>query len=215
MKKIFIITIFSIFFFVLVAFLTVQFVNNQTVPHKENIQENLTKVNAVENEIKVTSPIVETAQAAQNETEEPLLFSYPVSGEIGLSHSPESLIFSKTLQEWTTHTGIDIQAKRGTPVAAAEEGIVKNITETAAKGIEITLAHKDGYKTVYSNLSTKEMVKVGQVVEKGRIISGIGNTASFEYYEPEHLHFEVYKNNKAIDPLEILTENVTVQTTTI
>ena len=49
------------------------------------------------------------------------------------------------------------------------------------------------------------MVKVGQKVEKGRVISGIGNTASFEYYEPEHLHFEIYKNNKPINPLNVLT----------
>ena len=204
MKKIFFITVLSVFFFILVAFLTVQFVNNQSVPYEENIQENLTKVNATEPEIKVASPVIDVTPVLQPDVNEPLSFIYPVSGEIGLSHSPENLIFSKTLQEWTTHTGIDIQAKRGTPVAASEEGVVESITETAAKGIEITLSHKDGYKTVYSNLSTKEMVKVGQKVEKGRIISGIGNTASFEYNEPEHLHFEIYKDNKSINPLEIL-----------
>ena len=204
MKKIFFITVLSVFFFVLVAFLTVQLVNNQSVPYEENIQENLTKVSTTEPEIKVTLPITEIAPVVQQKIEEPLSFSYPVSGEIGLSHSPENLIFSKTLNEWTTHTGIDIQAKRGTPVAASEEGIVESITETSAKGIEIILSHKDDYKTVYSNLSTKEMVKVGQKVEKGRIISGVGNTASFEYNEPEHLHFEVYKDNKPVNPLELL-----------
>jgi len=204
MKKIFFITVLSVFFFVLVAVLTVQFVNNQSVPYEENIQENLTKVNTTETEIKVASPVLEPTLDITPEVNEPLSFSYPISGEIGLSHSPTNLVYSKTLDEWTTHIGIDIQAKRGTPVAASEEGVVESITETSAKGIEITLSHKDGYKTVYSNLSTKEMVKVGQKVEKGRIISGVGNTASFEYYEPEHLHFEIYKDNKPINPIEIL-----------
>lgn len=204
MKKAFFITVLSIFIFIFVAFLTVEFVNNQSVPYEENIQENLTKVNSTEQEIKVTSPTIETQIVSQPEIEQPLSFSYPVSGEIGLSHSPDTLIYSKTLEEWTTHTGIDIQAKRGTPVVASEEGVVESITETAARGIEIILSHKDGYKTVYSNLSTKEMVKLGQKVEKGRVISGIGNTASFEYYEPEHLHFEVYKDNKAINPSDVL-----------
>jgi len=204
MKKIFFITALSVFLFTFIAFLTIQFINHKPVPYEENIQENLTKVNSIEEEIKVASPIIELTPVVQQKIEEPLSFSYPVSGEIGLNHSPENLIFSKTLGEWTTHVGIDIKSKRGTPVAAAEEGIVESITETAAKGIEIILSHKDGYKTVYSNLSTKEMVKVGQKVEKGRIISGIGNTASFEYYEPEHLHFEIYKDNKPINPLEIL-----------
>lgn len=206
MKKIFLITVLSVFIFVFVAFLTIEFVNNQSVPYEENIQENLTKVNATttEPEVKVTSPNIETQLVNTPELEEPLSFSYPVSGEIGLTHSPDSLIYSNTLEEWTAHIGIDIKAKRGTPVLASEEGIVESITETASKGIEITLSHKDGYKTVYSNLSTKEMVRIGQKVEKGRVISGVGNTASFEYNEPEHLHFEAYKDNKPINPLDIL-----------
>lgn len=205
MKKAFFITILSIFIFIFVAFLTVEFVNNQSVPYEENIQENLTKVNTQEPEINIATPTVETQLVSITpEIDEPLSFSYPVSGEIGLNHSPDNLIYSKTLEEWTTHTGIDIQSKRGTPVLASEEGIVESITETASKGIEIILSHKDGYKTIYSNLSTKEMVKLGQKVEKGRVISGIGNTAAFEYYEPDHLHFEVYKNNKPINPLDIL-----------
>ena len=204
MKKIFFITVLSVFIFIFVAFLTVEFMNSQSVPYEENIQENLTKVNAIEDEIELATPVVESKIVNIPEVNEPLSFSYPVSGKIGLSHSPDTLIYSKTLDEWTTHTGIDIQAKRGTPVSASEEGTVESITETASKGIEIILSHEDGYKTVYSNLSTKEMVKVGQKVEKGRVISGVGNTASFEYYEPEHLHFEVYKDNKAINPLEVL-----------
>lgn len=207
MKKIFFITILSICIFVLVSFFTIQFINSQSVPYEENIQENLTKVNAPQNNIEISEPITQVNSVTLTEPEKELVFSYPVSGEIGLSHSPDSLVYSKTLEEWITHTGIDIQAKRGTPVAASEEGVIENIIETAGRGIEITIIHKDDYKTVYSNLSSKEMVKVGQKVEKGRIISGVGNTASFEYYEPEHLHFEVYKNNKPINPLEVLVSD--------
>ena len=204
MKKIFFISVLSISIFILVSFLTIQFINNQSVPYEENIEENLTKVNAITPETIVATPVSEKTVIIPEEVEQPLSFSYPVSGEIGLSHSPDSLIFSQTLKEWQTHTGIDIQAKRGTPVSASEEGVIETITETPEKGIEIVISHKDDYKTIYSNLSTKEMVKVGQRVEKGRVISGVGNTSSFEYYEPEHLHFEVYKNNKAINPLDVL-----------
>lgn len=207
MKKLFFITILSICIFVLVSFLTIKFINNQPVPYEENIQENLTKVSATETPDKVVEPITQVNSVTFTEPEKELSFSYPVSGEIGLPHSPDSLVYSKTLEEWITHTGVDIEAKRGTPVAASEEGVVESILETAARGIEITIIHKDDYKTVYSNLSSKEMVKVGQKVEKGRIISGVGNTASFEYYEPEHLHFEVYKNNKPINPLDVLVND--------
>ena len=129
---------------------------------------------------------------------------YPVEGELGLKYSPEALIYSKTLQEWTIHNGIDIKAKRGTPVKAAEGGVVESITETTDKGIEIVITHENGYKSIYSNLSSKDMVSVGGKVNKGQVISGIGNTSAFEYYEPDHLHFEIIKEGKYVNPLDVL-----------
>ena len=89
---------------------------------------------------------------------------------------------------------------------ASERGMVESITETAGNGIEITISHENDYKTIYSNLSSKDMVKVGDKVEKGQVISGVGNTSSFEYYEPEHLHFEVKKNGKQVNPIDVLTK---------
>lgn len=204
MKKLFFITALSILIFIFVAFFSIQLTNQKSAPYEENIKENITKVTTTEPEIKILTQTFDVVEATELENDRPLSFSYPVSGEIGLSHSPDTLIYSKTLKEWTTHNGIDIQAKRGTPVLASEAGTIDSITETPGMGIEIVILHKDGYKTIYSNLSTKEMVKYGQKVEKGQVISGIGNTASFEYYEPEHLHFEIYKDNKPIDPQKIL-----------
>ena len=204
MKKLFFITALSILIFIFVAFFSIQLTNQKSAPYEENIKENITKVTTTEPDIKILTQTFDVTEAAEMENDAPLVFSYPVSGEIGLSHSPDTLIYSKTLKEWTTHNGIDIQAKRGTPVFAAEAGTIDSITETPGMGIEIVISHKDGYKTIYSNLSAKEMVKVGQRVEKGQVISGIGNTSSFEYYEPEHLHFEIYKDNKPLDPQKIL-----------
>ena len=204
MKKLFFITVISIFVFIFVAFFSIRLTSKKSAPYEENIKENLTKVTTTEPEIKILTQNFNATEPVDAEIEEPLSFIYPVSGEIGLSHSPDTLIYSKTLKEWTTHNGIDIQAKRGTPVLAAETCIIEAITETPGMGIEISISHKDGYKTVYSNLSTKEMVKAEQKVEKGQIISGVGNTASFEYYEPEHLHFEIYKDNKPLNPQKVL-----------
>ena len=144
-----------------------------------------------------TTPVI-------SEEKKELQFIKPVDGEIEMNYSPETLIYSKTLGEWKIHNGIDIKAERGTPVKASEAGTISSITETADKGIEITIVHEDGYKTVYSNLSTKSMVAPNQSVEKGQVISGVGNTAAFEYYEPDHLHFEVYKDEILIDPNLIL-----------
>ena len=179
---------------------------SENIPNeqKENTQD-IVKVNITEPKEELKKEVMETNTKT---VEKAKVFSlgYPVAGEIGLNYSPNNLIYSKTLREWITHNGIDIKSDRGTPVKASEDGRVENITETSDRGIEIVLNHENGYKTIYSNLSSKDMVKVGEEVKKGQVISGIGNTSSFEYYEPDHLHFEVKKDGVFINPLEVLVK---------
>jgi len=140
--------------------------------------------------------------------EEPLTFIMPVnSSNFGMPFSDGQLIYSKTLNEWRTHNGIDILEKCGTPVFAVESGTIKEIISTPDEGIKITIEHKDGYKSVYSNLSTTKMVNLNDKVEKGQVISGIGKTAAFEYQEPDHLHFEMYKDGIVINPLDVIALN--------
>ncbi len=137
--------------------------------------------------------------------ETPLNFIMPVdSNEIGMKYSNGQLIYSKTLGEWIMHNGIDIVAKQGTPVKASETGKIIEISSNEQEGIKIIIEHKDGYKTVYSNLSTTKMVQEGQEIKKGQAISGIGKTATFEYEETDHLHFEMYKDEKTINPLNLI-----------
>jgi len=135
----------------------------------------------------------------------PLEFIMPVnSNKFGMEFSDGQLIYSKTLNEWRTHNGIDIIEKVGTPVFAVEDGIVKEIVSTSDEGIKITIEHRDGYKSVYSNLSTTKMVNLNDEVKKGQVISGIGKTSAFEYQEPDHLHFEMYKDGLLINPLNVI-----------
>ena len=47
-----------------------------------------------------------------------------------------------------------------------------------------------------------EMVEEGDVVKQGQVISGVGNTAMFETLDPEHLHFELWKDGQTVDPAE-------------
>ena len=121
-----------------------------------------------------------------------------------MKFSNNQLIYSNTLQEWITHNGIDIVAKIGTPVLASENGKIIEISNTIEDGLKITIEHKDGYKTVYSNLSTEKMVQKNQEINKGDVISRIGKTSTFEYNEKDHLHFEIYKDGTPINPLNLL-----------
>ena len=129
---------------------------------------------------------------------------YPVQGNILKEHTTDELVYSQTLKEWRTHPGIDIEANTGTEVKAALGGTVEEITEDPLMGICITLDHGNGLKTLYANLSTGNMVTVGQKVDKGQIISGVGSTASAEILDGPHLHFEVLLNGESVDPKQYL-----------
>lgn len=127
-------------------------------------------------------------------------FGAPVSGEIIKDYADDSLVYSNTLEEWITHTGIDIKANKTSIVVASEEGVVESIKNDPRYGLTVTIKHGDEYKTVYSNLLTAEFVKEGEEVEKGQTIGTVGDTASFEIADEPHLHFEIYKNGKNVNP---------------
>jgi len=160
-----------------------------------------------ETEVDINSNDTTEFELVEIETKDkPLKFIMPVnSNEFGMKFSDGQLIYSKTLNEWRTHNGIDILEKVGTPVFAIEDGTIKEIISTPDEGIKIIIEHRDGYKSVYSNLSTTKMVELNDEIKKGEVISGIGKTAAFEYQEPDHLHFEMYKDGLLINPLNVIT----------
>jgi murein DD-endopeptidase MepM/ murein hydrolase activator NlpD len=114
------------------------------------------------------------------------------------------LVYSETLEEWTTHLGIDIKANKASSVSASEAGTVKSIKNDPRYGLTITISHQDGYETVYSNLLSADFVAVGDMVEQGQSIGTVGESASFEVAEVPHLHFEIYKDGEAVNPTTLL-----------
>ena len=138
-----------------------------------------------------------TTETAENKN---LSFSMPVEGEIVKDFAQDNLIYSSTLEEWTTHTGIDIKADKTTVVKSAEAGMVKTIKNDPRYGLTIVIEHENGFQTVYSNLLTSEFVVEGENVEKGQSLGTVGNTAAFEIADEPHLHFEILKDSVQVDP---------------
>lgn len=131
-------------------------------------------------------------------------FAMPVIGDITFDYAMDRLVYSKTLEDWRTHSGIDLAADRGTNIKAAADGFVSEIKNDPRFGITIVIDHGNGFKTVYSNLASDDVVSPNQKVKQGDIIGAVGNTALFESAEPPHLHFEVWKDNKPVDPKQYL-----------
>ena len=127
----------------------------------------------------------------------------PIDGPIITEYTSNSLIYSETLDSWVGHGAVDIEASENTIVKAAADGVVKEVYEDELWGIVIVIDHGNDLQTKYSGLGTKEMVKVGLNVKKGDHISKVGNTAKIEMLMKPHLHFEVIKNGKLVDPRSI------------
>lgn len=107
-------------------------------------------------------------------------------------------------KKYKPHLGIDISAKAGTPIHASADGVVeKAIIKNTGYGNQIVLKHKYGYKTRYAHMYLF-VVKKGMTVKKGEIIGFVGNTGKSTN---NHIHYEVIKNKKRIDPYPFFSLN--------
>jgi murein DD-endopeptidase MepM/ murein hydrolase activator NlpD len=102
------------------------------------------------------------------------------------------------------HWGLDFAADIGTPVYAVATGIVYFTGWRHGLGKLVIIDHGYGYRTHYGHLN-KIKVKKGQIVKRGDVIGGVGNTG---YSTGPHLHYEVRYNDKPVNPEDyILSEN--------
>ena len=188
--------------------------NNSTTTNVENNSTNTSNStqNQVANNTSQKENTTKTTKAnttskiedKKEENKKELSFERPVEGEIIKAYAKDNLVYSETLQEWTTHLGIDIKADKTTVVKAAEAGTIKTIKNDPRYGLTIIIEHDDGYQTVYANLLSSEFVIEGEKVDKGQSIGTVGNTATFEIADEPHLHFEILKDGVQIDPTTIM-----------
>lgn len=96
------------------------------------------------------------------------------------------------------HKGMDFTAKKGTPIFATGDGVIAKADNTASGyGNHIVLKHGYGYETLYGHLS-KYNCRAGQRVKRGDVIGYVGSTGRSE---APHLHYEVHKDGKVVNPL--------------
>jgi murein DD-endopeptidase MepM/ murein hydrolase activator NlpD len=100
------------------------------------------------------------------------------------------------------HDGVDIAAKRGTPVRASADGYVayvgRNPWDAGSRAYIVIIAHAGGYETVYGHLQPKRMARAGTRVERGDVIGRVGNTGRSS---GPHVHWEVRRGSRSLDPL--------------
>ncbi len=106
------------------------------------------------------------------------------------------------------HAGMDFSAKTGTPIYATGDGVVARADAGATGyGNHIVIRHGFGYETLYAHLS-KYKARVGQRVQRGDIIGYVGSTGRSE---APHLHYEVKKEGKVINPINFYYGNISAK----
>ncbi len=157
-----------------------------------NIEDVLTRQisSASKAEVKLAFSPFENDDKGQVEQEKlPMIhFQKPVEGEITSSFSLEKM-----------HYGVDLAAKSNSPVRAAAGGIVFLNGYSRDDGYVVMIQHPNGYSSWYKH-NSMNLVVTGQEVYKGEEIAIIGNTG--ENSSGPHLHFELWKDDKPLNPEE-------------
>ena len=103
------------------------------------------------------------------------------------------------------HEGMDFTAATGTPIFATGDGVVARAdNNVSGYGNHIVLRHGFGYETLYGHLS-KYNCRAGQKVRRGDIIGYVGSTGRSE---APHLHYEVHKDGKVVNPINFYYGNI-------
>lgn len=102
----------------------------------------------------------------------------------------------------TKHPAVDIYNSYGTEIYASSTGIcVQKVYSNVSYGNHIILEHSDGYETLYAHLSDIA-IDIDQEVQQGELIGYMGSTGNST---GNHLHFEIYKDGKQVNPLKYIT----------
>ncbi len=131
--------------------------------------------------------------------------SVPVSnGKIIAEYTDTVLVFNEMYGDYRTHNGVDISAPLNSAVMSVKKGIVVKNEFDYEEGYIVEIEHDDGVVSVYKNLDSDKIVKVGQVVNAGDTIGTIGKSGVFESNLEPHLHFEIREEDIEINPEEYM-----------
>lgn len=121
----------------------------------------------------------------------------PVNGEIQKPFGQS--VYSRTFGDWRAHNGIDIAATAGCSVMAIGDGTVQSFTEDVMLGGVLVIRHGD-LEVYYCGLGSNPSVKAGDTVRCGQVV-GILKDIPSETVEDAHLHIQVQRDGKWIEPL--------------
>lgn len=134
------------------------------------------------------------------------VFVTPTGGVIMNSFSDSVPVFSVTMNDYRTHTGVDVSVGAGDAVRAAAEGVIDKIWDDPMMGKCLSIRHSGGAVSTYKNLSPDipEGIAEGATVITGQTIAAAGESALAEIAEDSHVHYELSINGANVDPAKYI-----------
>ena len=153
-------------------------------------------------------PVINNSPSKDTPVIEPVkpVIYLPAEGSLMKEYSIDLPVFSLTMKDYRTHNGIDISAALGSAVVCMTDGTISAVWSDPMMGMCISVDHGDGLISHYKNLASElpEGIEVGASVKAGQTIGAVGESCLIEIAESEHLHFELTKDGKHVDPLGYL-----------
>ena len=159
----------------------------------------LKKQEQTENTAKATTQITTSASVSVSAVQS---FIRPHDGEIIRAYSPEVPLYCETMNDWRTHSGIDIAVKEGDEALSVGRGTVSKVLVDQNYGYTVEVNYGN-FTARYCGMKQGESVGIGQVLEKGDSV-GVVDTVPCEAKAVPHLHFEVVSEGDCVDPLKAI-----------
>lgn len=119
-------------------------------------------------------------------------------------YSEKEPSYSKTLDVWEIHKGLDVGANEGQEVKSLLDGTIVDVFKDDQYGMSVKVKSEAGITVIYSNLDTNIKVKKEQIVKQGECLGTVGDTTTVESEEVNHVHVQAYKDDKSIDPMNLI-----------
>lgn len=141
-----------------------------------------------------------------DEKDEALVFSSPLTLAMGKDYSMGVPVFSETMKDYRTHNGVDFKGVKGENVKTVAKGTVIDVKSDAVWGNSVTIDHGNGIVSCISGLADEALIANGTQVYADTVIGVVGNIP-VESSDGAHIHLEMRVNGSLADPLEILGLN--------
>lgn len=145
----------------------------------------------------------EDAIAANYNFPNQMQLTWPLNGDIIMNYSMDKTLYFETLGQYRYNPALVIDAEVGTTVAAAANGVIKEVYNNAELGNVVVMDIGDGYELTYGQLDNVS-VQQGSVVEAGTVLGTVAEPSVYYSSEGSNLYLKLTKDGVAVNPMDVL-----------